>query len=552
MLLLAAVGAVLYVAFLGLRDLWYPDEPDIAEVCRAMFLSGDWISPRRNGVIWIDYQPLVYWTACITSHLFGVMNEFTLRLPSALAGIATALLPCHFESRWFDPRTVLWAGLLLLTFQQYAYNAVSYRPDQIFTLAVAAALLIYSRGCDEQRRWGPRVVGYAFLGVAFLAKGALGLLLPGLVLTLWHVSRREWRLLLEMAPLTLVALAVALPWNIAVSVAMGGDNFFSELIAQNFHRFHSGSRGHERPLYYYLERIWADLAPWSVFLPFAVWWVCRGGLWRDRNVQLALWWSAAFFVVLSIAVTKRQLYMLPAYPAMAILMAPWMSAVSGGAPARDAPPPDPRPARVYVAAFAIVLPILGGGAVLAALGLEQILELLSDRLDLDDKKRELALSLRAPLVGLGAIVLGAGIWIIKSWRRGDVGAGLFRIAAANLLAYIVLIAWLLPALNPVRTYAPQGAWIREQIGDETVMALADPWLGHHKMGAFGYYSGALVALPKTEDEIDRFLAEHPTSLAVVHPEVTKQLMASDKHDWKSRFVQEMPTPRETFSVFKLP
>ena len=149
-------------------------------------------------------------------------------------------------------------------------------------------------------------------------------------------------------------------------------------------------------------------------------------------------------------------------------------------------------------------------------------------------------------------MLVAGIWIAKSWRRGDVGASLYRIAGANVLAYILLVAWLLPALNPVRTYAPQSEWIREQIGDETVMALADPWLGHHKMGAFGYYSGALVALPKTEEEIDRFLQEHPTSLAVVHPDLVVELMASQKHDWKARFVREMPTPRETFSVFRLP
>ena len=59
------VGAVVFVAFLGARDLWYPDEPDIGQVTKAMFESGDWIVPRRNGEVWIDYPPLLYWGGCV-------------------------------------------------------------------------------------------------------------------------------------------------------------------------------------------------------------------------------------------------------------------------------------------------------------------------------------------------------------------------------------------------------------------------------------------------------------------------------------------------------
>ena len=70
-LALTLLGTILYIAFIGLRDLWYPDEPDIAEVALAMFLSGDWISPRRMGEIWVDYPPMIYWVGSISSHLFG-------------------------------------------------------------------------------------------------------------------------------------------------------------------------------------------------------------------------------------------------------------------------------------------------------------------------------------------------------------------------------------------------------------------------------------------------------------------------------------------------
>ena len=92
MALLGILGLLLYLPFLGLRDFWYADEPDIAEVCRTMFFSGDWIAPRRLGVIWVDYPPMIYWAGAAASHLLGGISEFALRLPNALASIGMVLL----------------------------------------------------------------------------------------------------------------------------------------------------------------------------------------------------------------------------------------------------------------------------------------------------------------------------------------------------------------------------------------------------------------------------------------------------------------------------
>ena len=107
------LGALLYVAFLGLRDLWYPDELDIAEVARAMFRSGDWVSPRRMGEIWVDYPPMIYWAGTISSHLFGGMSAFALRLPNALAAIGTVIIIGVVGKRWFDAKTGRWTMTLL-------------------------------------------------------------------------------------------------------------------------------------------------------------------------------------------------------------------------------------------------------------------------------------------------------------------------------------------------------------------------------------------------------------------------------------------------------
>jgi len=108
-------GLLLFVAFAGLRDVWYPDEPDIAEVALAMYLSGDWISPRRMGVVWVDYPPMIYWIGNISAHLFDSMNAFTLRLPNGLVAIAIVLITGATAARWFDARTGFWAAFALMT-----------------------------------------------------------------------------------------------------------------------------------------------------------------------------------------------------------------------------------------------------------------------------------------------------------------------------------------------------------------------------------------------------------------------------------------------------
>ena len=348
MALLLLLCTVVYIAPLGLRDMWYPDEPDIAEVAQAMYVSGDWVAPRRMGVIWVDYPPMIYWLGAISSHLLGGMTEFALRLPIALSAILLVLATCGRRLTLVRPADRdCGPASCLATFTEFVFEAICYRTDMLFASFIGIGVLVYASGAGERPRWLLRVAGFALLGLAVLSKGPLGLLLPGLVLTLWHGARREWRRLLELAPLALVSIAVALPWYVACARAMGVETFLGEILAQNFQRFQSGFRGHGQPLYYYLTEIWFDLIPWALLLPFAIWWVVRSGLWRNRYLQLALWWFGTFFVFLSLAETKRLVYMLPAYPAAALLLGRYFTAIGETESAH--PPPDLRPVRVLTA-----------------------------------------------------------------------------------------------------------------------------------------------------------------------------------------------------------
>lgn len=546
MILLCALGVLLLVPWLGLRDLWYPDEPDIGEVCRAMFASSDWIAPRLFGEVWVDYPPALYWVGCLFSYLLGGMSEFTLRLPLALAAIGLALATCATGSRWFGPRNGLWAGLVLLTSWEFVWMAIGLRPDMLFGLFIGLGLFAYARGVDERPRWGPRVGGFALLGLAVLTKGPLGLLLPGLVLVLWHGARREWRRLLELAPLPLITLAVALPWYIACGRAMGVENIWQELYLQNVARFLSGFRGHRRPPYYYLVQIWSDLAPWAVLLPFALGWIVRSRLWRDKYIQLALWWFGAFFVFLSVAVTKRQMYLLPAYPAAALLLARWLSVVGQAETIPEAP--DPRPAQVFVAMLDSALVVCAVLAFAAAAAMGPLI----GRFRLDPHWGPVLLGLRLPILLLGIICLAIGVWVRPAWRRREVPAALFRLAMGAAVLFLVLLGWCIPTFNPVRTYALQSRWILGQIGPETRIGLVSLQYGNLKRGAFAYYTGIPIDLLENHNDLERFFQEHPHSLVLVEKRVAAEFFSGAGAGWRRRVARELRAGGYDYLVVQSP
>jgi 4-amino-4-deoxy-L-arabinose transferase-like glycosyltransferase len=540
---LGLLGVLLYVVWLGARDFWYPGEPDLAEICRAMFLSGDWTVPRRNGEIYLNYGPMLFWAGSLSSHLLGGISEFALRLPNALAAIGLVVATCLVGSRWFGPQAGLWAGLLLLASWEFCWQAVGFRVDLLFALFVGLGVFTYASGAGPDSRWAPRLAGFALLGLAVLVKGPLGLLLPGLVLTLWHAARREWRALFELAPLAMVAVAVALPWYVASAQSLGTETVMGEFVGQNFARFGSGERGHGRPWHYYLERIWVDLTLWAVLLPFALWWIFKREAWRDRRVQLALWWFGTFFVFLSIAVTKRKLYLIPAYPAAVLLLARWISAaVEEQASASS---PNLRPAQLFATAFWILLAVIAVGALLAAAALGQIV----GRIEIAEKAREVVLDLRLPALAIGLAAAALWLWVGDARRRNDLRATLRRLALAQVLLYLPVVAWVLPTLNPLNTYAPSCRWIAERLGPEARLGFMG---SDRKVGAFGYYTGKRIDRVESEFEIEVFFREHPDSLLIVEEKRAGEIFASRRADWSDRVVRDLEAARRRYFVLRGP
>jgi 4-amino-4-deoxy-L-arabinose transferase-like glycosyltransferase len=535
------LGSVLYIAFTGLRDVWYPDEPDIAEVALAMYLSGDWISPRRMGVVWVDYPPMIYWVGTLSAHVFDSMNAFTLRLPNGLVAIVIALITGATAARWFDARTGFWASFALMTCLLFVYEANSYRPDLLFTLFISSAFVLYADGSLEEPRLWLRMAAFACLGFAMLSKGILGLLLPGLILVLWHLSRKEWLRIIQLAPLSLISLAIFLPWVAGTAQAMGWENILQEFYEQNFARFQSGFRGHEQPFWYYLKNFWIDFMPWSWLVPVALVWTVKSGLLKNDRVQLLCWWFGTFFVFLTLAETKRQLYMLPAFPAVALLLAPWLATFGRGQPTRTQvlrALPNARSVHNYAVILAVVFICLGV-LLVSAFALFDVLIIRDDMLALE---LEVARSLRLPLLAMAITIIAGGAWIGMAWKDRDACSELRRIGVSYVALYVVILAIVMPQFGPTKTYAPQGQWIRAEIGpDETRIGMVYPGgRGVRKRGAFGYETGgAMVDLLETPEQVEEFFKLYPDSMVLVQEDSEDTIFSDDLSGWRSRVQREL-------------
>ena len=551
-LFIILLGSLLYLAFAGLRDVWYPDEPDIAEVALAMYLSGDWISPRRMGVVWVDYPPMIYWVANISAHIFDSMNAFTLRLPNGLTAIAIVLITGATAARWFDARTGFWAAFALMTSVLFVYEANSYRPDLLFTVFISSAFILYADGSLDKPRLWLRMAAFACLGFAMLSKGILGLLLPGLILVLWHLSRKEWLRIVQLAPLSLISLLIFLPWVAGTAQTMGWDNILMEFYEQNFARFESGFRGHAQPFWYYLKNFWIDFMPWSWLVPVALIWTVKSGLLKNERVQLLCWWFGTFFVFLSIAETKRQLYMLPAFPAVALLLAPWLATIGRGEPTRTQilrGLPNDRPIHIYSIILAVVFICIG----LVLFSAFVLFDVLIVRDDMLQAELAVAEALRFPLLALAFIMIAAGTWIGLAWRIRDTRGALRRIGVSYVALYVVILAIVMPQFEPSKTYAPQGQWIRSEIGpDETHIGMVYPGGGGvRKRGAFGYETGgAMVDLLEAPEQVEDFFSRYPNSLVLVQEKSVDMIFTDNEADWRARVQRDLWVGKTLYLVVR--
>ncbi len=339
LLMLAAL--VVLGAGIGLRDPWPSDEPRFTLVAKQMVESGDWLFPHRGSELYSDKPPMLMWFEAALYQLLGNWRVAFL-LPSLLAGLVTLALTWDIGRRLWSPRVGLLAAVAVLTTFQFAYQVKRAQIDPLVmamvTLANWGLLLHFLRGPNWRAYWlGCFAAG---LGVITKAVGVLALLMfvpylfacwrrwDGVSYPAGCVMRWAGGALAFMA-----AIALWLVPMLLVAQARGGPEYEAYvndiLLRQTAQRYTGAVGGHAQPFWYYLPVLLFHFFPMSLAYVSAWrdWWqALKSG---DSRLLLLLAWCVLVITFFSIAGGKREVYLMPVLPMLALALAPTLERIAG-------------------------------------------------------------------------------------------------------------------------------------------------------------------------------------------------------------------------------
>ena len=328
--LLLGLVAALLVFRLGAVPLLGPDEPRYTRVAVEMHRAGEWVTPTLQGEPWLEKTPLFYWLAGAGFSVLGE-TETAARLPAVLALLLLVGITTLVGARLYGTEAGLHSGFVAGTgLVMFAYGRAA-SMDMLLAATVTAAVgLAGLRLLGKAGPWAVPVAA-AFAGLATLAKGPLGLLLPGLVILAFVVATRQWRTLRELlSPLAVgTFLIVAVPWYAAILMDQGRHFIDVFVLNHNVQRFTSTIHHHPGPFWYYVPILLAGLFPWSGLSVPALFGLHPR---ESRHDLFVLLWLGLPFVFFSLAGSKLPGYILPCVPPLAILMGHAASGLVSAAP----------------------------------------------------------------------------------------------------------------------------------------------------------------------------------------------------------------------------
>jgi 4-amino-4-deoxy-L-arabinose transferase-like glycosyltransferase len=334
-LYLLLLGTLLFFPFLGTRDFWAPVEPRYAEIARVMFVKSEWIVPTINGNLYTDKPILYFWLVLIVSKIAGGVNEWTVRLPSALGAVGAVLTTYAIGRDFFGPRVGFIAGAVLATSLRVIWEGRWAHVDMLFAFFFALSMYFAARAVLSKGSLNELLAAYALMALATLTKGLIGVVLPALILISFVAVRRDWRLLLKARLVwgIPIFLAIVAPWLVLVDQASGGKWLKDFIWIHHIKRYAAGA-GHRQPFYYYFTTLPVDFLPWTIFAMPALFAYRLGRkFFREATPSFFILWFVAVFLFFTLSDTKRELYLLPLFPPMALLVAHYLDdLMSGGLP----------------------------------------------------------------------------------------------------------------------------------------------------------------------------------------------------------------------------
>jgi 4-amino-4-deoxy-L-arabinose transferase-like glycosyltransferase len=327
--LFLAFAAVL-LAVLKARTLVPPDEGRYAEMAREMFASGDWITTRLNGIKYFEKPPLQTWMNALTFEVFG-LGDWQARLWTGLCGLLGVVLTGHAGKRVFGERIGFYAALVLASSLYWTIcsqvNSVDMSLSAMMTVALCA-LIIAQRDeatASEQRNW--MLVCWAGMALSVLAKGLIGLVLPGGVLVLYTLFARDWKIWtrLHLGKGLLLFFLIATPWFVLVGLKNPEQPHFF-FIHEHFDRFLKKEHHREAAWYVFFVLLAGGSVPWVGVLVQSLVLGARSKSepTRFKPRLLLLVWVAFIILFFTKSNSKLPGYIVPVFPAVALLVANYL------------------------------------------------------------------------------------------------------------------------------------------------------------------------------------------------------------------------------------
>ena len=318
--LLGFVCLILIFSSLGRAALFEPDEGRNAEKAREILVLGDWLTPYQNFVPALDKPIFFHWLVAVSFKLFGI-SEWSARLPSALAALGCIFLVYRFARLQWGAWEALWSCLILVTSAEFFVLSRVVIFDMTLTFFIALALFLFyevTHNDDPGSRKVRSLLMYGAMGAATLVKGPIGLIVPAMVIFFYLLLTGRWFLLRRLnIPLgTVVYFVVVAPWYLSVELRNPGYlRYF--LWEENFVRYLTPQFSKTKSWYYFFIVLGVGFLPWSLLSPLTV-----KNLWKwnfnDAHLFLVLW-AVLPFLFFSASNSKLAHYILPIYPAVAIL-----------------------------------------------------------------------------------------------------------------------------------------------------------------------------------------------------------------------------------------
>lgn len=329
-LLIAFAVVLLYV--LGARTLVPPDEGRYAEMAREMFASGDWITTRLNGIKYFEKPPLQTWMNALSFTLFG-LGDWQARLWTGLCGLFGVLLTGLAGTRVFGARIGFYAALVLgSSFYWVACSQIDSLDmglSGMMTLALCALLIAQRDDASESERRNWMLACWAGMALSVLAKGLIGLVLPGGVLVFYTIFARDWAIWkrLHIVKGLILFFLIATPWFVLVGLKNPEQPHFF-FVHEHFDRFLKKEHHREAAWYIFFVLLAAGSVPWVGVLVQSLVGAARGhgetGRFRPR-LMLLVWVG---FIILFFTKSNSKLpgYILPVFPGVALLVAHYLDA----------------------------------------------------------------------------------------------------------------------------------------------------------------------------------------------------------------------------------